>query len=96
MVQLIDYGLTQKWLAMYEAWAEVCDIKAAKLMTRGSPLDDQPKLRRLTLVNLFGAFLVLLVGYLASIVCFLTERAYHHRCRTRSNNKTGAERPITL
>jgi ionotropic glutamate receptor len=72
-----DFGLLDFWAKWYQPDVRQCLEKADNIMQlkKSSKKDST----RLSLKNLTGAFVILIVGYLVSFVAFLAEKIL--RCR---------------
>ena len=69
-------GLIDIWTQWYQPDVQQCLAEADKI-TKSAPKKEPP---RLSLKNLTGAFVVLLIGYLVSFLSFLAENI---KCRIR-------------
>jgi len=75
-------GLLEFWLKQYSDDATYCLTKIRRQMK------EKRGKRRLTLNNLSGAFLVLIIGYVLSIIAFIIELCTARRQRRYKNKKT--------
>ena len=79
---MVSAGLFEFWLKQYSDDPTYCFTKIQWQMKEKSGK------RRLTLNNLSGAFLVLIIGYVLSIISFIIEFCIARRQRRYKNKKT--------
>ena len=69
-----DFGLSNYWIDRYQPDIHVCLDAAEDQSKKKSKKEKTKPLTRLTLGNLSGAFILLSVGYLISLLSFITEK----------------------
>lgn len=83
ILTLCDTGLILHWVNQFEADIKPCTTEDYQQRKR----KDKSTLTRLTLANLAGAFAVLVIGYLISILIFLKEMIFYHCMLLEKRNK---------
>jgi hypothetical protein len=73
-----DFGLLDIWAKWYQPDIRQCLDKADKMMQLKTPLKKKD-LSRLSLKHLTGAFVVLIVGNVFSLIAFLAEIILSYR-----------------
>jgi hypothetical protein len=68
-------GLLDIWTRWYQPDVRQCLDKANKIMQLKPSKNNPPQL---SLTNLTGAFVVLLVGYLVTFAAFISEHLFWH------------------
>ena len=69
-------GLMDNWELHFRPIPDRCLGKIKRV--KNSPRKDEAKTARLTLRNLMGAFIVLLIGYVLSVVAYIGENVVHY------------------
>jgi len=75
MQWLVDAGLSKHWIKKYQPSAKGCLFDDYK--------KNAPAIRVLTLKDLSGPFVVLLMGCAISFLVFLIEKIYYYRMMNR-------------
>lgn len=79
MLQMAEAGLLDEWRRRFQQDDGHCDADSVKSKDK-KKRNRQPKTTRITIKNLSGAFVVLLVGYFGAIFVFIGELIFFRLC----------------